>query len=49
MESLDDKKPEKIKGKYILGAFLSSTNGPSFRVDADSLDPKSKSYALGNY
>ena len=47
MEAVSEKKPEKLKGKYILGAYLSSTMGPSFRVDAESLDPKAKSYILG--
>ena len=46
MEAVSEKKPEKIKGKYILAAFLSTTMGPSFRIDPQSLDPKDKSYAL---
>jgi len=48
MEAVSEKKPEKLKGKYILAAYLSSTMGPSFRVDAESLDPKAKTYCLGN-
>lgn len=49
MENLSEKKPEKLKGKYILAAFFSSTMGPSFRIDPNSLDPKEKDYILGNY
>lgn len=49
MEAISEKKPEKIKGKYMLAAFFSTTMGPSFRVDINSLDPKDREYVLGNY
>lgn len=45
MKALSEKKPESIKGRYFLYAFMTS-HGRSFRLDMKSLDPKSASYFI---
>jgi len=39
MVAVSDCKPEGLKGKYILGVHLSTTMGPSVKVDVASVDP----------
>jgi len=39
MVAVSDCKPEGLKGKYILGVHLSTTMGPSVKVDVPSVDP----------
>ena len=43
MKILLEKKPDNIKGRYFLYAFI-NTRGKSYRVDLRSLDPKSSAY-----
>ena len=49
MEELYAKKPANIRGSFVLATYLSTTMGPSFRVDPTAIDPKAKSYLLKNY
>lgn len=41
MSEISESRPESVKGRFITGAFLTSTLGPSFRVNAKQIDPAS--------
>ena len=41
MQSLVDKKPTGLKGKYFTDAFIKSTMGPRWRLNIDEIDPRS--------
>jgi large subunit ribosomal protein L1 len=41
MLSLSEKRPQSLKGKYFIEAYLKSTMGPSWRINLADIDPKS--------
>lgn len=45
MNAISNKKPEGIKGRYFLYAYMSTKNY-SYRIDMKMLDPKSSSYFM---
>jgi large subunit ribosomal protein L1 len=49
VSAVAEKKPQSVKGNYFLAAYLSSTMGPSFRVDLSSIDNKGKNYLLSEF
>jgi ribosomal protein L1 len=46
MKVIADKRPVSVKGKYLLNASIKTTMGKSFKLDIESIDPKSKRYLL---
>lgn len=48
METVVEKKPSTVKGTFLLAGYLSSTMGPGFRIDLNTIDPRSKQYVLRN-
>ena len=46
MKALIDKKPPSLKGTYLKTAFLKSTMGPRFRLNLETIDPRSRNYQL---
>jgi len=40
MKSLADKKPQALKGKYFINAFIKSTMGPRWRINLTDIDPR---------
>lgn len=43
MNSLSDRRPATLKGKYFIEAFVKSTMGPRWRINLEDIDPKGKS------
>lgn len=46
IQKVIEKKPTTVKSTYILGAVLSSTMGPGWQLNLDSIDPRSKNCLL---
>lgn len=46
MKTLSAKKPATSKGRYMKKSYFKTTMGPSFQVDIEGIDPKSKHYLL---
>jgi len=46
MVAISDVKPEGLKKKYILSAYLSSTMGPGLKLDVGTIDPSSPRFML---
>lgn len=44
MESLVEKKPQGLKGKYFTGAYIKSTMGPRWRLNLDDIDPRTNKH-----
>jgi ribosomal protein L1 len=40
MKSLADKKPNGLKGKYFIAAYLKSTMGPRWKINMNDIDPR---------
>lgn len=49
MDSLLENKPLAIKGLYYRDCYLKSTMGPSFKVNVENIDPRSKKFLLNEY
>ena len=49
LDTLVEKKPEKIKGKYFNKIQIKSTNGPMFNIKVDTVDPKSRMCIIGEF
>jgi len=46
MQALIERKPASVKGSLFLNATLSSTMGPGWKVNLDTIDPRNKNCAL---
>lgn len=44
--TLIEKKPAKLKGSYLVRAFLTTTAGPSWTLKLDTIDTRSKACLL---
>ena len=40
MKALSERRPGRLKGKYLVGAFMKSTMGPRWRINLNDIDPK---------
>ena len=41
-----EKKPTSIKGSYFVGAYLTTTMGPSWKINVDTIDPRNRQYMM---
>ncbi|KRX02898.1 putative ribosomal protein L1 [Pseudocohnilembus persalinus] len=48
LQSLLENKPQVIKGLYYRDCYLKTTMGPSWKVNVDHIDPRSKNFVLSN-
>eukprot|EP01017_Pseudomicrothorax_dubius_P050890 TRINITY_DN9701_c0_g1_i4.p2 TRINITY_DN9701_c0_g1~~TRINITY_DN9701_c0_g1_i4.p2 ORF type:complete len:259 (-),score=63.20 TRINITY_DN9701_c0_g1_i4:959-1735(-) len=47
--AVSERKPPGVKGSYFKGAYLSSTMGPSWKIEISTIDPRNtKTYLLGD-
>jgi len=46
MNALIERKPASVKGALFLQATLSSTMGPGWKVNLDTIDPRNKNCLL---
>ena len=46
MRAIIDKRPQNLKGQYFTAAFLTSTMGPSWRINVNDIDLRSKTCML---
>ena len=47
MKSLVQKRPVSTKGKYFTEAWVTSTMGPSWKINLDDIDPRNKKNIWG--
>ena len=48
MKTIDSKRSERFKGKYYLKVYLKSSNGPSFRLHPQFVDPRDDNYFMNS-
>ena len=42
MQTIDDKRPDILKGRLLAGAYMHSSQGSSFRIKVENLELKNK-------